>query len=213
MGAVEETEDGLSRGRFLRRFGLGAAAAAAGAAAGAGTAAAVSSGGGMRRERLVVDIACIGDTWREISADVKADDAEGRRSSLVEGLIYPAGTIPGDGFRPTADGSIGRWFCWGWTIFGSDRPEPHLIDTHSYIMGTMSQEQQFPEDTLNSQGLQGTFDASQRAFRGISGGTGTYIGASGQVIQTNNGTNTTVLAGTEFQALNWVFDFDLRLPG
>ena len=96
-----------------------------------------------------------GDTWREISADVKADDAEGRRSSLVEGLIYPAGTIPGDGFRPTADGSIGRWFCWCWTIFGSDRPEPHLIDTHSYIMGTMSQEQQFPEDTFEQPGPAG----------------------------------------------------------
>ena len=55
-------------------------------------------------------------------------------------------------------------------------------------------------------------DDSQRAVRVVVGGSGKYLGATGQLVQQNYFKNTTVLAGVGVQAPNWTFEFDLRMP-
>ena len=212
MSESRDNNEPVSRARFLRRLGWGAAAVAGGAAAGAGTAMAATADGGVKSDRLVVDVACLGHTNRVLAAEAVSADSPAANSNLVEGWIYPLGTVPGDGFVPTEDGSIGRWFCWGWNIQDPERPEPHLTSVHNFVMGAIREERLFPPDTLVTTGLQGTFEDEQVAIRAVSGGTGAYLGATGQVLQRNNGRNTTIFAGTEFQALNWVFEFDLRMP-
>ena len=213
MSDTDGHENTSSRRGFLSRLGLVTAAVAGGAAAGAGTALAADSGGGLKTERLKVEISCLGHTRAWIKTEESADEADSRETVMLEGWIYPAGTIPpSDGFVPTAEGAIGRWFCRGWTISNGERPLPHLLTTHDYIFGSITEAQQFPPDILSSNGLEGTPDDSQRAVRVVVGGSGKYLGATGQLVQQNYFKNTTVLAGVGVQAPNWTFEFDLRMP-
>lgn len=198
------------RRRMLSRFALGGTALAGGMAG--GVAAAAIGGGRPRKERVTLDVACIGDTWRHAEPINPADDADFRVAFLVEGWIYPQGTVPEAGFVPTSDGSIGRWFCRGWQILDGNRPEPHAVTIQEYVLGSISRDRLFPPDNLTSSGLEGTFGA-ETGTRSVIGGTGRYLGATGQVRQTNNGVNTSVFAdGSGDPAPNFVFEFDLFLP-
>lgn len=201
----------VGRRRLLTGLTVGGAAVAGGAVGGVAMAA-TSSGVALRRMRVTLDVACVGDTWRDAPIRNPADETDFRMPFSVEGWIYPAGTIPGDGFVPTPDGALGVWLCHGWLILDGDRPEPHAATFQEYIFGPISEDRLFPPDTLASNGLEGTF-TDQVGVRCIVGGTGTYMGATGQVTQTNNGANTTVLLdGTDDPAPNFVFDFDLLVP-
>lgn len=210
----ETTESTTSRRGFLGRAGLVSAALVGGAAAGAGVAAA-TDGGGSRSESLTVDVACLGNTWREASAiqwEASAD-SDIRNPFRVEGLIYPEGTISGDGFIPTSAGAIGTWFCRGWVILHSERPEPHVSSSQDFLFGSITKERLFPPDMIGTQGIEGTTDDAQVAARYVVGGTGEYLGASGACTQANLGLNTTVFPdGSEDLAPNFKFDFQLILP-
>ena len=94
---------------------------------------------------MTMDVACLGHTWRQSMADNPAGPDDFRMPFLVEGSIYPAGTV-GDGFVPSDDGSIGRWFCQGWLLVHADRAEPHVSSRQVYVFGAITEEQQFPTD-------------------------------------------------------------------
>jgi hypothetical protein len=163
------------------------------------------------RERgdLVLDVALLGDTFAPdmgAALDAGAGDLRGV-GFFVEGLIYPAGTIPaGPGFDPASEDAFGTWLCRGWLMLHSGRPEPHAITTQEYLLGIVTPSNPTPRDQLVSSGPEG---GVPRAVRSILGGTGRYRRARGEVVQHLIGTNTTVLnvLGMPGPNLRFVFDF------
>ena len=213
---TEPPDDQPARPDRRRMFAVGIAvggAALAGGAIGGGVAAASTGGGGFRRESLVLEVCCLGDTWRDANVNYAEDAGDYRGLPFaVEGYLYPEGTIPpGDGFVPTTDGAIGRWFCRGSVLTYSARPEPHVHSTQQYAFGAVDRENLFPP-IITSSGLEGTFETDQVAIRSIVGGTHEWMGASGQVSQIHSGFNTTVFTDGTGPAPNLRFEFDLLLP-
>lgn len=198
-----------SRRRLFTGFALGGAAAAGGIVGATATAAGASS---FRDEQLVFEVACNGDLWREGVRANPADDGDFRAPFSVEGWIYPEGTIKGDGFVPTPDGSIGVWFCRGYVVIDSTRAEPHTCSHQDYMFGEITEQQPFPTTMMSSTGLEGTLIRDIINTRAIVGGTGDYLGATGQVTQQYISDNTTVLNGIGDPAPCFRFVFDLRLP-
>lgn len=218
----------LDRRELLRRgaltSGVGAAAvalgwtgAACGRAAETGSLAPTITPGSST---LTIDVACLGYTYRQIAPEgatfpdssdpLKEFDARGTTFS-VEGDIYPDGTISGDGFDPARHESerVGTWFCRGWYLLHSQRPEPHVLTSQEYVLGIVGPDNLFPGDQIVSSGLEGVNDGEQlRSFRSVIGGTGRYSGTLGQVLQEGNGVNTTVIEGVG-NAPNFLFTFDL----
>ncbi len=177
-----------------------------------GVAGAASRADAWKRERVTFDVACLGDTWRDVVPRNPASGADFRLPFLVEGWIYPSGTVL-DGFVPTNEGSIGRWFCQGWLILDGNRPQPHVSSRQVFVLGQIVPEDLFPTNNLVTAGIEGTDSMEQSATRAVIGGTGDYLAASGQVTQWFTGTNTTILDdGTGNAALNFRMDFDLLLP-
>ncbi|MFN0029922.1 MAG: hypothetical protein ACKV2O_22440 [Acidimicrobiales bacterium] len=164
-----------------------------------------------RKSQLIVEVACLGELWREAVKWNQADDADFRAPFVAEGWIYPEGTILGDGFRPVPEGSIGRWFCHGTVIIDSSRPEPHVATYQDFLFGTITPEALFPRDTLATAGIEGTDDRTQSAVRAVIGGTGEYLGATGQQTQRMIALNTSPFAGgTGDQSPCWRIEFDRR---
>ncbi len=202
------------RRRFLTRTVAGSGVLLAGAATGSAVSATVR-GGGWRVETINVDVALAGETWRDspVNYGVDAGDLRGQPFA-VEGWIYPGGHIPvpGDGFVPSQDGSIGRWLCRGSLLVHLERPEPHVHSTQEFVFGPMTGEQLFADDNLTTSGLEGTFLTDQIARRAVLGGTGRYRGAVGEVRQSRNGYNTSAFADGTGNAPNFRMRFDLLLP-
>ncbi|MGH2768452.1 MAG: hypothetical protein ACRDIF_05790 [Actinomycetota bacterium] len=215
----EEAPGQLPRRDLLRKGlavgGLGAAALW-GTATGCGRAQEVPG----KREALNLDVACLGDTFRVVAPEGagfpdpkdpnKTFDARGATFS-VEGAIYQAGTIKGDGFDPAASESArtGTWFCRGWFLFHSGRPEPHVLTTQEYVLGLITKDVLFPPDQLVSSGLEGAEGERLDSDRSVIGGTGKYAGEAGVVNQKGNGTNTTEIPGFG-PAPNFKFAFRLK---
>ena len=80
-----------------------------------------------RSKRLTVDVACLGELWREGARGKNSGDNDYRTPFGVEGWIYPAGTILGDGFVPREKNSIGRWFCRGYGVGDDNRQFDNAI--------------------------------------------------------------------------------------
>ncbi|MFN0120266.1 MAG: hypothetical protein ACKV2V_07170 [Blastocatellia bacterium] len=110
---------------------------------------------------------------------------------VTEGYIYAAGTLSGtDGVNP--DGSpqypdkvIGRWTCRGWhtgdgakTITG-----PWVVTHQVYDLGRKPGQQMLVSDGLE------LVDLNEPILRAISGGTGPYAHARGEIRQTMIGFN------------------------
>ena len=206
-------DDGVpdqGRRRMIAGLALGGAAVVGGVA-GVATSA-VAAPGGFRREQLTIDVACLGNKWRHSDPIMKQGPDDFRAGFSVEGLMYPEGTVPPEGFVPTRDGAIGHWICRGWVIIDRDRGEPHATTVQEYMFDLMTPDELFPTTALTSSGIEGTV-TSQRSTRSVIGGTGDYFGATGQVTQRHNGTNTTVFFdGSNDPAWNFIFDFDLLIP-
>lgn len=174
------------------------------------TSAAAGAGVG-RGSRLVVDVACLGNTLALDFAgalDAAGGDLRGT-SFYVEGALYPAGTIPmGAGFDPAGAmmAMMGHWLCRGWFMLHPGRLEPTVITTQEYLLQVIDSAQApSPKDTLVSSGVEGTF---QFAHRAIIGGSGQYRHARGEVVQEVIGTNATILNGIGDPAPNFRFHFD-----
>jgi hypothetical protein len=165
-----------------------------------------------RRPRgdVVLDVACLGDTFApDLAAalDAPAGDLRGA-GFFVEGLIYRAGTIPGGpGFDPQSATAIGTWLCRGWFMLHSVRPLPHVISQQEYMLGIVSPQEPTPRDQLVTSGAEGGVPL---AVRSVIGGTGRYRRARGEVAQHLIGTNTTDLNVIGEPAPNLRFVFNLE---
>lgn len=193
----------------LGRRGIMAGLALSGVAVVAGGTGALAASqratGGFRREQFAVDIACLGNTLREGARRGEVEAADEAAPFTVEGWIYESGTIPdGNGWNPVEVGSIGRWFCRGWLLISKLRTEPHAGTNVDLLFGTITDERVFPPDTLAVQGIEGTDDRRQFALRPVVGGTGKYVGATGQITQWVLGLN-----ATDFP--NWRYEIDIRV--
>jgi hypothetical protein len=159
----------------------------------------------------VFDVACLFDTFTFIEAPGATDvltDFYGT-AFFIEGDLYPAGTIPEgiDDFDPASVDPLGHWLCRGWFINRTcrqghpDRPEPHVITHQEYVLARITPEHLYPTDSLSSSGLEGD-TVGQTITRAVVGGTGTYHGAAGSVVQHTTGSNTT-------EGPNFRFEFTL----
>ena len=210
VGAADRPA-GLNRRGLVRGLALGSVAIGAGVVGGVASRAA--AGTPFRRERLVVDVACLGETWRESTRANPASDADFRGAFVVEGWIYPEGTIKGDGFIPREEGSIGRWFCRGGALTDADRAEPHTSSNTLYAFGTIRPENLFPRNSLHTMGLEGTSDRTQTCWRAVAGGTGEWMGAIGEMGERFIATNTSPFAvGPNDPSPCWRCEFNLLLP-
>ncbi len=146
---------------------------------------------------IVLDVACDARTFR-LSRGLLVPDAKRGDSFIVEGKIYPGGTIPPGGtleapgsFNPdTAPGSIGKWVCRG--TFNYDLSEI-LAGAHPHVFAT----QYFLFDdgrVLVTDGPEG--GGSQ--LRSLIGGMGAYSGAAGEVREDPFGVNSTGLFNIRF---------------
>lgn len=192
--------------------GLAVGSVALGAGVVGGFASRASAGNGFHRKKLVVEVACLGELYREGTKSNPANDADFRAPFVVEGWIYPEGTIKGDGFIPREEGSIGRWFCRGSAIVDASRGQPHTYADTAYCFGKITTENLFPRNSIHTTGLEGTIDRSQTCWRAIVGGTGEYVGAIGEMGERIIANNTSVFAdGTNDPAPCWRCEFDLRI--
>lgn len=199
----------VGRRRLINGLAIG------GAIVGVGTASAAvarATGGSVyRSKQLTVDVACLGQLWREGAILKSSGDNDFRTPFAVEGWIYPAGTIIGDGFVALEEGSTGRWFCRGYNVGGEDRPEPHVNSHQDFLFGTIRPDRVFPPSMISTAGIEGTLDPSQVSIRAIIGGTGAYLGATGEVRGYFLGLNNTVIFPDLGQAPCWRFEFDMRV--
>lgn len=208
----------VDRRRLLRRGlllgGVGVAAPALVAAPAAPAAAQATS-----RTTVVFEVAMLGNTHRLILGPEVANFELRGSTFYVEGILYPAGTIPAaPGFDPAAhqDKAIGHWFNSGCFMAGPDRPQPHRFSVQQHVFGLITPDDLFPVDQISSQGTESSrtqdFLPSTRA---ITGGAGRYLGATGQITQYGHGTNVTSvdILGRVVPAPNFRFIFTLVKHG
>lgn len=208
------------RRRLLRAAALGGAGLAVGAAVGATAGAASAGGSSDSRKQFAIDVACLGNLarplllpWLTGVVDAYQDrDPGDLRGSFFwfEGWIYPEGTIAGDGFIPTEIDRIGTWFCRGNFIVSPDRGEPHLASVQEYYLSPMDSNP-IGSRLLVSQGLEGRNEDGWEALRAVTGGTGEYRSARGEVLQRQVSLNSTELPNGN-NAPNFRFEFDIDLP-
>lgn len=202
------------RRRLITGIALGGAGLVGGLVGGA-TAAATTSSKGDSSRTLAIDVACLGDTWRMMIFENEEDPGDLRGSTFnVEGLIFPAGTIPdGNGFVPLRQEAIGHWFCRGSFLLHGGRPEPHVNTNQEYVFGLIDHDHLFHPDMICTTGLEGSNENFVRMPRAITGGTGNYRSARGECTQYFVGENSTVFADDPtVNAPNIRFEFDLDLP-
>ena len=125
---------------------------------------------------------------------------------------------------------IGHWFNRGWilingnptpytdpsgTVVETRRLEPHLLSEHTFLFGMLQPNNLSPETLITSGVENGNDPDIETVTRAVVGGTGRFAHASGQVVQTRLGRNTTVLRSFankgDVKAPNYRLVFDLRL--
>jgi hypothetical protein len=147
---------------------------------------------------LVVDVATDARTFR-INRGAPLPDAKRGDSFIVEGKIFPAGTLPAGGtlLSPgsfnldAATGSIGKWVLRG--AFNADfaeiigGAEPAVFGTQYFLFNDGR--------VLVSDGPHG---GGQPQLRALTGGGGAFSGATGDVREEVIGTNLTGLFNQRF---------------
>jgi hypothetical protein len=146
------------------------------------------------RERVfIIDVACDARTYTQNNVDPAASGSHRGDTFIVQGRIYPGGTIPaGEGvFSPDNPGSTGAWICRGVWMVDSDQlaigTSPAFDTAQTYLLPDESRQ-------LFSEGLEGP----RPTLRAITGGTGSMKGVSGEVRQELLGTNVTGLFNFRF---------------
>jgi hypothetical protein len=168
--------------------------------------ASLTSAGG--HSSFTLEVACDGRTFvvvRPAGVDPDAPISRGD-TFIVQGSVYPEGTIEAGLSGPTQEGRIGHWICRGWFYYGlaemMDGAAPHAVTTQLYLLDNF--------DGLVSDGVEG----GAFALRPVTGGYGSYRSAGGEVGQLEVETNDTTLDlgdGVLAPAPNIKFDF--RLTG
>lgn len=174
--------------------------------------------------------------------DVRGDTFQ-VEGALYPGGTIPDPTVPTQG-RPGGRKSVqyqltwdfkgaepvGHWLSRGWvlingnkepgrdtrgTIIDPARTEPHLLTDHNYVFGRMTPDNLTPE-MLVSNGMDDGNDPEKEVLvRAITGGTGRFRFATGQVVERIIGRNTSVLRsfskfGNAYSP-NYRFEFELKL--
>jgi len=162
-------------------------------------------------DRQVFDISCNGVSLEFAGPSQTVDGVElpdYGASFVVTGYIYPEGTFADNGFDRgvTADGRpefpelvIGTWYCRGWFV----GPAGILTTTGPFVATTQTYDfdpNRPGIETLTSDGLE-LADLGLPFRRAVTGGSGRFAGARGDVAQTVVGINSTGF-------LNFQFDFD-----
>lgn len=147
-------------------------------------------------DAFVVDVAVDGDTYKEIPVvgPPPAKDSLRGTTFIVNGKIFPAGTIKGPGFNPKQGGSIGDWVCRG--VFTKDGLAmlpgvSEEVDTTQMFL--------FSNDSkaIWTEGFEGDEGVTQH--RAVTGGTGEFHGVTGSVTQlTLVGANSTGMGNSRF---------------
>ena len=123
---------------------------------------------------------------------------------ISQGYIYPEGTLSAEVDGVNADGSpefpdkvLGQWSCYGWYVGdGAHATEgPWVLSTQLYQFG-----KEWGEATLTSEGyvLSQTGDTVSRA---VTGGTGPFAGARGELRDTNLGFNETEGGNARYEVM------------
>ncbi len=146
---------------------------------------------------VVLDVACDARTFK-LSSGLPVTQAKRGDGFIVEGKVYPGGTIPPGGTLEapgtfnldTAPGSIGKWVCRG--TFNYDISEifagaqPHVFATQYFLLNDGR--------VLVSEGPEG----GGLQLRSVIGGRGGYSGAAGEVTEDPFGVNSTGLFNFRF---------------
>ncbi len=210
--------DKIARRGFLKLGTLGLGALSI------GTAAAVNvPQANAQRNRLNIDVSCDANTIRfEGPQGPNPDNPEGDpgphpyygASFVVQGVIYPEGTLSDTGSGLFADGTpefpdsvLGRWICRGWFIGdgGEDARGGIFTPSGPFVATTQiyNLDEENPGDRLLiSDGVE-LIDLNVPFKRPVTGGSGIYRRARGEVTQTAIGANATGL-------FNFTFSFRLR---
>jgi hypothetical protein len=124
---------------------------------------------------------------------------------------------------------VGHWLSRGWAIINGHaeykdtrgtvveraRTEPHLLTEHNYVFGRMTGDNLTPEMLISSGADDGNDPEKEVLVRAITGGTGRFRFARGQVIERRVGRNTTVLRSfsnfPNAYSPNYRFEFELKL--
>jgi hypothetical protein len=219
---IHKNDQRAGTGETPRRDLLRAGVAGLGVLAAAGLAPVTldaAAAGAEEVTTLVVDCACLGDTFRVILPPGAAPPHNMAGGLFhVQGHLYPEGTIPrGDGWDPGSASPTGVWICRGWFINSEERPQPASVSLQELVLGRISAERLFPPDMLVSSGMEqappvSPFDPAQPSIRSVIGGVGRYAGAGGTHIMHFLGDNTTKLGpgGAMGPAPNFRFEFRLR---
>ncbi len=214
-----EIFDKIARRGFLKFGTLAIGALGLGSA----TAVGVKNAEAQGRRSLEIDVCCNANSIRfEGPQGPNPDNPVGDpgphpyygASFVVQGVIYPGGTLPSSGSGLLPDGSpefpdsvIGKWTCRGWFIGDSTDDArggiltptgPFVATTQIYDLDTETP----GERMIISDGVE-LIDLNVPFKRPITGGTGIYRKARGEVTQTAIGANQTGL-------FNFTFDFRLR---
>lgn len=190
-----------------RRFSLLLAAAATGAAGTARSAAANDVDAMHHGHYLKFDAAenMARFVWDAPPVDPNKPPQYGS-PFITEGYIYPHGTLvghtattPGNGVLANGDPEfpslvIGRWTCRGWFVGqGAATTTGPLVITHQlFDLG-----RKVGEKTICTDGIE-LVDVNVPVLRAITGGTGPYAAARGQVEQVFLGTNVTLGVNLRF---------------
>ena len=123
----------------------------------------------------------------------------------------------------------GHWLSRGWaiingasdykdsrgTVVETARTEPHLLTEHNYVFGTMTGDNLTPEMLISSGADDGNDPEKEVLVRAVTGGTGRFKFARGQVVERILGRNTTTLRSfSNFPnafAPNYRFEFEIKL--
>lgn len=158
---------------------------------------------------LILDVACLGDSnAANLGGAIDLANGDPRGVSFnVEGLVYPAGTIPpGPGFDPASAMATGHWMCRGWVLVKPDRPFPAAVVSQEFLLDLIRPDAPSPADTLSTSGVEPGY-APHHTVMSIVGGTGRYRHARGEVVVQSIGVNTTLLHGRGIPAPNFRFHF------
>jgi hypothetical protein len=229
---AEQVLDVLGRRNMLRRslaLGAGGVAAAAAlpllasypasgaTATSAAPAASAARAAGRRTE--VFDVAMLGDSLLIVPGP-NIDNFDLRGTTFyVEGPVYPGFTIPNEqtDWDPAqhTDLEIGRYFDIGSFMLYRARLNPHLYSVMTHLFGLITPDDNFPPDQINSIGTEASATQDTKpSIRSIVGGTGRYVGATGQISLFGNGSNVTQsnVLGAVRPAPNLRFFFNFTEP-
>lgn len=169
LNGITKTNDEAEGSVVSRRRLIKQAGALAGATALLGGSQLAAGAGGA--SSMDIDVACDGRTFLLNHVDGAGAAVKRGDTFIVNGKIYPAGTIAQGLTGPSQSGSIGTWICRGWFHYGIEEigagAVPHVITTQLFLFDSF--------DGLITDGTEG----GEYTVRPVIGGYGMYHSARG----------------------------------